>query len=123
MNKSAVPRYQLLLVDPQPERLAALATLLRGLGYGVTCAASVEEGQAILELAKVDAMISISSAEPVRRPSGRASARPTVAVVIQPPADAPSGIADGVLRLPLRAPDLVRIVRRGLDGLDDLDDG
>lgn len=115
-----MPRYQLLLVDPHPERLDALTTLLRGLGYGITCAASVEEGQAILELAKVDAMISISRADPVRRPSGRvSSARPTVAVVIQPPEDAPSAIADGVLRLPLRAPDLVRIVRRGLDGLDD----
>jgi CheY-like chemotaxis protein len=119
VNGCAVPRYKLLLVDPHPLRLEAIAALLRGLGYGVTCATSVEQAQAVLALAKVDAVISISNAARLRRRAGKASARPTVAVAIHPPEDAPPGTADGVLRLPLRAPVLLRVVRRGVDALGD----
>lgn len=113
----AVPRYRLLLVDTHPLRRKAVAALLRGLGYGVTCATSVDRAHAILALARVDAVISVSNAARLRRRAGKASARPTVAVAIQPPEDAPSDDGDGVRRLPLRAPDLVRSVRRGLDQL------
>ena len=119
MSSCVVPHYRLLLIDSHPPRLEAIATLLRGLGYGVTCAANAERAHAVMELAKVDAVISISNPEPLHGGLRRRSARPIVAVAISPPEEAPPNGAGGIHRLPLRAPDLVRAIRGGLDRLRD----
>ena len=119
MSSSVVSPYLLLLVDNNPPRRKAIAALLQGLGFGVTCASSVEEGHAVTTQAKVDAVISISNPEPLRGGPHRESARPVVAIAVTPAEDAPASPTEGIIRLPLRAPDLVRAIRVGLDRLRD----